>query len=245
MSIYVYKLTDKYHMTRGQTQWGENVTHQVKWSGFLCSDGCLHAYRSPELAVLMNPIHGHIQNPVLWRARTPKILADDGTKIGMSELTTIERIPLPMPTEEQRVEFAIKVALLQYSESSYVLWAKNWLSNKDRSTLSACAIAKFTHNAAEAATRYTDANAAYSAAYAAEAVTHINDGNYAATYGIHAKYINSYSARAADAAARAAATAARAVVNDFTHHSPPLLHRMREASDFGLPESRQICLVQR
>ena len=56
----LYKLTDQNHQTRNNTKWGAGVTHTASGQGDLCTAGWLHAYTSPLLAVLLNPIHANI-----------------------------------------------------------------------------------------------------------------------------------------------------------------------------------------
>jgi len=158
----IYKRTHKDGTTRNHTQWGEGVRNTVEWGGEMCGSGCLHAYRSPELAVFLAPLHGVDDYAVLWEARTPKILADDGLKIGCASITTIKRIPLPTPTLEQRVEFAIRCGMLFCKEPEWLKWAKSWLDGTNRSAADA---ARAAARAADAA--YAAANAAADAAYAA------------------------------------------------------------------------------
>jgi len=128
------KLTDQDNMTHGNTLWGPGVTHKAAGKGEdLCSADVIHVYAHPLLAVMMNPAHANFQDPKLWRVEVKGIASDDGTKIGVKECTTIEEIPLPVVTTEQRVRFAILCALSVYHEEGFVQWAENWLSGKDRS----------------------------------------------------------------------------------------------------------------
>ena len=129
----LYKLTNGSGMTRGNTQWRENVTHRAKGKGVeLCSPGVIHAYRDPYLAIFHDPIGGNYGDTALmWEAKG-KVVADDGLKVGCKSLTTLRQIPLPVLTTEQRVEIAIRISLLVYKETSYVAWAEAWLSGKDR-----------------------------------------------------------------------------------------------------------------
>jgi hypothetical protein len=64
----LYKLTDANGQTRNHTQWGENVQHLTSGEGSLCGKGWTHWYRSPLLAVMVNPIHGRfdLQTAQLW-----------------------------------------------------------------------------------------------------------------------------------------------------------------------------------
>ena len=127
----LYKLTDQKGQTRNKTQWGEGVMHTAPGTGELCTSGWLHAYTDPLLAVLMNPVHANIADPQLWEAEG-EVGKADGTKVGCAELTTMCRMELPTITTEQRVRFALLCALAVYKEPSFVAWANDWLSGKDR-----------------------------------------------------------------------------------------------------------------
>lgn len=67
----LYKLIDEKGYTRknkhNEWLWGENITHSAAGgSGKLCSNGVIHAYEHPLIAVFMNPIHANFSNPILW-----------------------------------------------------------------------------------------------------------------------------------------------------------------------------------
>jgi hypothetical protein len=73
--IKLYKLTDRNWKTRAgkdnEILWGPGVTHRAEGKGWgLCSKDLIHAYEDPVLAVMMNPIHAEIKNPVMWEAKT-------------------------------------------------------------------------------------------------------------------------------------------------------------------------------
>ena len=130
----LYKLTNLQSQTYNQTQWGENVTHElpVRDTYELCSYQVIHAYVSPELAVLMDPIQSSLlPNAILWEAKGD-VVTTDGTKVGCTKLTTLKRIPIPTITLEQRVTFALKCALHVYKEPSWVAWAQAWLAGTNR-----------------------------------------------------------------------------------------------------------------
>ncbi|KKL58315.1 hypothetical protein LCGC14_2226540, partial [marine sediment metagenome] len=63
MSETLYKLTDSNDQTYGKTQWGPGIEHAASGKGPLCTEGWLHAYTDPLLAVLLNPIHGNYKDP--------------------------------------------------------------------------------------------------------------------------------------------------------------------------------------
>ena len=93
----LYKLTEQDGTTYNQsTQWGENTTHMVSLCSNpqLCTGDVLHAYTSLELALLLNPIHADIVNPLVWLAEGD-IVVEDWGKVGCFSLTTVEEIPLP------------------------------------------------------------------------------------------------------------------------------------------------------
>ena len=195
----LYKLTNLHSQTRSATQWGENVTHELpaRDTYQLCSKQVLHAYASPELAVLMDPIHAILlPDAILWEAEGD-VVVSDGTKVGCTRLTTLKQIPIPAITLEQRVTFAIKCALHVYKGPSWVAWARAWLANTNRDAYAAAT------NAAAYAYAYAYADAA---AYAAADAAYAAAAD-AATYA---------TARAATyATARAAAHAAAAYTADF------------------------------
>lgn len=133
----LYKLTTQDYKTRvgfpEETQWGVNVTHTASGKGALCSNGWLHAYTHPLLAVLFNRMHANIDDPVLWECDGEIGITDRGIKVGCTRLTTIRTIPLPSITTEQRVHFAMLCALTIYDDPLFISWCNDWLSGKDRS----------------------------------------------------------------------------------------------------------------
>lgn len=92
----------------------------------------IHAYRTERLGLLMNPIHADIQRPVVWRAKGV-VVADDGLKVGVKTLVIEGRLPLLDISMDECVAFGILCALQVDSTNFYGVWAKNWLSGKDRS----------------------------------------------------------------------------------------------------------------
>ena len=139
-TMKAYKLTDEDNQTRNNTQWGENVTHEAMGNGKkLCTDGWIHFYEDPLVAMMMNPIHASFNNPHLWEAEAEGEVLREATKSGCKKLTTLKQIPLPEITLTQRVAFGILCALEVCAEESFREWAKNWLSGKDRSVCAAYA----------------------------------------------------------------------------------------------------------
>ena len=139
-TMKAYKLTDEDNQTRNNTQWGENVTHEATGNGKkLCTDGWIHFYEDPLVAMMMNPIHASFNNPHLWEAEAEGEVLREATKSGCKKLTTLKQIPLPEITLTQRVAFGILCALEVCADESFREWAKKWLSGKNRSACAAYA----------------------------------------------------------------------------------------------------------
>ena len=168
------KLTDKYGYTKNQTLWGENITHEATGDANqpLCSDGWIHFYEHPLIAVFMNPTHAAFKNPILWTAKPEgKEKRDGELKSGCRRLTILRRIELPVITLEQRVEIGIRCAMTVYKNTAWLDWAQKWISGEDRTKKSATAA---TYAAAANAAANAAAEAANAAAEAAFAATRIN-----------------------------------------------------------------------
>lgn len=135
----VYKLTNSEGQTKNQTQWGENVTHEVSGQGELCTSGWLHCYPHPLIAVLMDSADACFtfgKQARLWEAEGSGEQKDDhGLKMGFSRLTTIREIPMPAMTIRQRLIIAIRVILISSSyDDPFVKlfgeWADKWIKGE-------------------------------------------------------------------------------------------------------------------
>jgi hypothetical protein len=102
-----------------------------------CSDTALHHYAHPLLAVLFNPIHANIADPVLYEIEIDAEAGTDGLKGWCGAQRLVRRLPLPVITTEQRVEFAIRAAATQTDDPAWHEWARRWLSGEDRSEAAA------------------------------------------------------------------------------------------------------------
>ncbi len=166
-----YKLTDQNLQTYNGFQWeiGKKVT--TSGEGNLCSEGWLHFYHSPELAVLLNPIHANFKNPRLFEIEVgDRCLDDRELKGGTTEMTLIKELEVPTISLTQKIAFGILCAKEVYKDQKWNEWADNWLIGKDRSKESAAAA----YTAADAAATVADAIAAATAAtaaYAADSAT--------------------------------------------------------------------------
>ena len=149
----IYKLTDQNMQTYDGFQWTLNKTETADGKGDLCGPGFLHAYTDPLLAVLLNPIHADIENPRLFRAEGTIKKTDHGLKVGCTEMTLLEELPLPVITTTQRIAFGILCAKEVCKDAVWVTWADAWLLGKDRAAGAAGAAeaAAWADRAAEAA----------------------------------------------------------------------------------------------
>jgi hypothetical protein len=206
----LYKLTDQNMQTYNGYQWELGVKRTATGSGtHPCSNGVLHAYTDPRLAVIFNRIHANIANPKLFIIETDDYIGSDGKKCWSKSQTLISNIPLPIITSEQLCEFAIRCAILVYKNPTYILWANQWLSGINRSADAADAAhaAATAHAAHAAAYASAHADAAHASAYAVVAAT--ADAAHAAAYAVDAATADAaHAAYAAAAAVHAAADAA-------------------------------------
>ena len=162
-----YKLTNKNGQTKNGTQWGPNISHSAEGKGEnLCSDGWIHFYTNPLIALLLNPIHANFSSPKLWEAESSGEELHESLKSGCKTLTTIKEIPLPEISDVQKIAFGILCGKEVYKDEKWNLWADKWLSGEDRTTKTAAAshATAASHASASAASAYA---AAYDAAAAA------------------------------------------------------------------------------
>src|SRR3990172_6972281 len=133
-SMRAWKLTDINASTHGGTQWGPGVRHTAPGTGPLCTAGWVHYYRDPLLAVLLNPVGANFTAPRLWEGEAEAPFLHDGwLKSGCGAFTTVQEIPVPVVTTEQRVQFGIFCALEVSGDAGFRAWAEGWLEGRDRS----------------------------------------------------------------------------------------------------------------
>ena len=162
-----YKLTNKNGKTKNNTQWGPNITHSSTGNHkSLCSNGWIHFYTNPFIAVLMNPIHADFKSPKLWECETSGEELHEELKSGCKTLTTIKEIPLPEISNVQRIAFSILCVKEIYKNKEWNDWADKWLTGEDRSERSAYT--------ARTDAAVNSASAAIYAASSADAASSIN-----------------------------------------------------------------------
>lgn len=194
--VIAYKLLSQEMTSYNGMKWEIGKTNVATGKGNnLCTDGVLHCYSDPELAIILNPVHADITNPRLFEIECDAIVADDGTKQGSKSQTILRELPIPNISTNTKVIFAILCAKAVYTEQSFISWAMNWLNGHDR-----------THTAADAAA--ANAAAAYHAADAAAYATNAAAAYYAAAEAAEAAAYHAADANAANAAADANAAAA-------------------------------------
>ena len=147
----------------GYTRKGE--TNEIYWfdgeekvatgTGGLCTDGVIHYYDHPMLAVLFNPIHANIQPPRLIEIEIDEEKYHDSLKGGCRKASFVKELAVPEIPAEQKIAFVIKISLKYCRDADYILWANNWLNGKDRSYCAARAAARVADDwaAARAAAR--------------------------------------------------------------------------------------------
>ncbi len=207
MSEFLYKLTNEYGNSFNHTHWSEGIKHEIVKelrdnSKPLCTEHYLHAYENPLVAAFMNPIHANYANPILWQATGWVQKRDNQLKCGCFSLRTIQKVPLPVITQNQRVRAAIYCSLTQPQSEHFKKWATKWLAGEDRTAKAADATAYAVANAVV----YAAAKAADAAAKAADATAKAAAADaYADAYAVAYAAANAAADNAAYAAANAAA----------------------------------------
>ena len=226
----MYKLVTQNMTSYGDMKWEIGVTNKAIVDGNkMCSNQVLHCYASPLIAVIFNPIHADICNPILLEIECSDIVATDGIKYACKEQTPVKLVALPQVSTTQKIAFTIKCALLVCETASFITWANNWLDGTNRTAAAAAKAAKAAYAAAAYAAAYAATKAAAKAAakaakaaYAADAAKAAKAA-YATAYAAYATANAAYAADAAKAAyaadaakaayAAAAAKAAYATIN--------------------------------
>lgn len=109
------KLTNKYGYSGNNTYWGVgsiNSIYGICRKPKLCTNGVFHLYESMELALLINPIFGGIENPKVFEVEA-KIEVKDDLRIGTYETKTIRELEIPKWYQNKKKlrEIQIKLAI--------------------------------------------------------------------------------------------------------------------------------------
>jgi hypothetical protein len=131
--VIKYKLTNQKMQTHNGFQWEMNKWVETSGEGALCTNGWLHCYDNPLLAVVLNPIHADISSPRIFECAVEgKEKHNKGLKSGYSRMRLTRERVLPEISINTRVRFGILCALQVYKNESFVNWAKDWLSGNNR-----------------------------------------------------------------------------------------------------------------
>jgi hypothetical protein len=169
-----YKLLTQDMKTRkgkyNEMDWSDvGEWHEANGEGGLCTAGMIHDYDDPWIAVVLNPAHAAIHNPVMYETERDGPTETDGLKCGCKRLRLVRRVDIPDVPRVQRVAFGILAAMQVCHDDVWLTWARAWLSGEDRSSTSARYAAEAAAYVAFAAAATAAAYAAYAHDYAAEA----------------------------------------------------------------------------
>lgn len=169
-----YKLLTQDMKTRkgkyNEMDWSDvGEWHEANGEGGLCTAGMIHDYDDPWIAVVLNPAHAAIHDPVMYETERDGPTETDGLKCGCKRLRLVRRVDIPDVPRVQRVAFGILAAMQVCHDYVWLTWARAWLSGEDRSSTSARYAAEAAAYVAFAAAATAAAYAAYAHDYAAEA----------------------------------------------------------------------------
>ena len=172
----IYKLTDMNMKTYGEYPWVLGKWNRTSGKGDLCGPGWLHAYTSPVLAELLDPIHANFREYRVFRGEASgPVISDSGLKVGYTNMRITEELPRLHITTENRVRFGIACACRVYTSAEYRAWAGRWVSGADRTeaaarvAVRAASTARVAVRAAEGAAETAAAADTWAAEVAAEA----------------------------------------------------------------------------
>lgn len=107
------KITDKNGKTRNETQWGENITHEITKPGnTLCSDEVFHGFKNKYIAAFAGIYCGYDESTMQFWEAEGEVVADDGLKLGFKKQTTLHQIDVLCVTNRQRTEIRKKYQVL-------------------------------------------------------------------------------------------------------------------------------------
>jgi hypothetical protein len=131
-----YLVTNHENQTWRQVQWGDNVSHKETNSNYF-----FWTYEHPDVAALLVPIEcENLQKPKLWSCEVADLSEVDygtishdwGYRRRYPWVKTIKEEDCFIPTDEQRVAFAM-LCTMNLTENPLVMaWMRNWLLNIDR-----------------------------------------------------------------------------------------------------------------
>jgi hypothetical protein len=125
----MYLITDSENKTWRGEQWDINVTHTEGNDNYH-----FFAYTNPLTALFMYPAYeGDINNPQLWKGKGEELSKDWGIRCGYGKFTTLEKLEVTFPTEEQSMIFGFINALAVARNKTFNDWALKFLKKEDES----------------------------------------------------------------------------------------------------------------
>jgi len=113
-------VTDQKDQSWRGVQWGLNISHEENNSNYYFG-----VYETLNTALFMYPYHEDIDQPKFWRIAEP--FNSKKYRIEIPKVTTLEPIQVTLPTNKQRINFAILACLFIVSNKSFREWAKAYL----------------------------------------------------------------------------------------------------------------------
>lgn len=80
----------------GRLQWEKGVRYREEWGGHLFDKGCIHVFRSWQVAVLARQLLVPPAQKVLWKCTTTRIRKHGGLTMGVDNLTPVEPAAVPV-----------------------------------------------------------------------------------------------------------------------------------------------------
>jgi hypothetical protein len=132
----LYLVTDENNKTI-QHQWGENITHEESNPNYL-----FNTYDDPHLAHFLFPAYDTFIQPKLWECHGEQEVNATDIRLKFRKLTTLKEIDIPLPTKQQRINFAILIGLNLVLNQDFKNWAVNYLNETDQSKEAAYALSE-------------------------------------------------------------------------------------------------------
>lgn len=129
----MYLITDSDNKTWHGKQWGVNVTHIEDNDNYHFS-----TYLNPLTALFMYPAYeGCINNPILWKGIGEEISQERGIRNNYRKFTTLEKIQIDLPNEEQSMIFGFINALTVSRRKLFNKWALSFIKKENETLESA------------------------------------------------------------------------------------------------------------
>ena len=123
----LYLITDEHDRTNDGRYWLPGATHHVSGKGGLFGSGWFQCYMNPLFAAFLSPISDCPENPHLWLVQGKVEITQKGLIVGCRKLTAMRQVPLPILSNDQRIELAIAASKNAYPEEFFVSWADRQL----------------------------------------------------------------------------------------------------------------------